>query len=269
MADCYTCGRWFVHDAAAAQHMSAVGHWPYECETCTFGSCDEWEVQDHMDDLNHWAPQNPCEACNAMFYTPQQARSHMDQTNHWRVHWCAPCQRGFQNANNLKMHLNGSAHRANSIACPFCKKLHTTASGIVHHVETGSCPRAPNVNREIVYKIINQRDPHGLITNKQIAWHNDHNAQTIATTASWNGYGYECGLCRRAFNSLNSLNQHLSSPAHKQNIYHCPGRLCGKQFKALAPLVNHMESESCGVMRFQKVQSSMQGVLTGQRMLAF
>lgn len=139
----------------------------------------------------------------------------------------------------------------------------------MHHVETGSCPRAPQVNREFIYKMINQRDTTGVITNKQIAWHGEDNSESIATAASWNGHGYQCGLCSRSYSALRSLNQHLSSPAHKQNIYHCPGRGCGKQFKALAPLVNHMESESCGVMKYQRVQQTMTGVLTGQRMLTF
>ena len=32
-------------------------------------------------------------------------------------------------------HLKGAAHRANAICCPYCKKSHTTASGVAHHLE--------------------------------------------------------------------------------------------------------------------------------------
>lgn len=132
MVECDTCGRRFVHGAAAAQHMTAVVHWPYEFETCNFESCYEEEVQEHMDELahrapkfecetcsftshyeeddqdhmdehDHWAPTFECEACTSKFRTAQQARSHMDSSNHWRANWCKQCQRGFQNPNNLRM----------------------------------------------------------------------------------------------------------------------------------------------------------------------
>lgn len=116
---------------------------------------------------------------------------------------------------------------------------------------------------------MNQRDTKGAVTNKQITWHSDENSEAIATAASWNGYEYQCGLCPKSFNSLRALNQHSSSPAHKQNIYHCLTRACGKQFKSLAALVNHMESESCGVAKFQDVQENFAGLTVGLRTLTF
>lgn len=82
----------------------------------------------------------------------------------------------------------------------------------------------------------------------------DDQGETIATARSWNGSGYQCYLCQREFNSLRGLNSHLSSPAHEQKIYRCPGRGCGGEFKLLSGLVQHVESERCGVMRFATVQ---------------
>lgn len=41
---------------------------------------------------------------------------------------------------------------------------------------------------------------------------------------------------------------------HEQNIYRCPKGGCGREFRALSGLVQHVESESCGLMRFAQVQ---------------
>ena len=56
-------------------------------------------------------------------------------------------------------------------------------------------------------------------------------------------------MCGKGFSRLQSLNQHLASPAHQQNLYHCPR--CQRQFVALSGLVNHLESESCGAFRYK------------------
>ena len=52
-------------------------------------------------------------------------------------------------------------------------------------------------------------------------------------------------------------------------MYHCPGRAREKQFIALAPLFNHLESEACGTVRFDAVQKSGGGYLSGRRMIGF
>jgi hypothetical protein len=40
-------------------------------------------------------------------------------------------------------------------------------------------------------------------------------------------------------------------------------------FKTLAGVINHLESESCGFMRFEAVQGKMGNVLRGDRLLTF
>ncbi|SMR53152.1 unnamed protein product [Zymoseptoria tritici ST99CH_1E4] len=269
MYECDTCNRYFGSQAAANQHMNALNHWTptYECETCSNEYYDEEDCWEHMDDEQHWGPRIECEACNAMFHSHQDARRHMDSLNHWRTHWCRSCQRGFQNLNNLRMHQNGAAHRANSICCPFCQRPYTTASGVAHRLESASCPSAPNLNRESIYHAINRLDTRGAITNNLLTWNSSSNASYEATNATWNGRAFECYLCHRGFGSLGALNQHLSSPVHKQKVYHCFGRGCERQFTALAQLFGHLESESCGATKFADVQRGAQGVLTGQRML--
>ncbi len=158
-----------------------------------------------------------------------------------------------------------------NVPCPFCKVNYTTASGLVHHLETGSCPRAPKLNRNTVLRMVRERDPYGTITSKQIEWHNNQeNVKYSATRHAFNGSYWECYICHKEFNTVNALNSHLNSPAHEQKVYHCPnmkGR-CGKNFVSLAGLFNHLESETCAFMRFEMVQREVGNVLQGQKLIS-
>ncbi|KAL4815694.1 hypothetical protein BDW67DRAFT_191340 [Aspergillus spinulosporus] len=254
--ECETCPRTFRTQRACNQHMDDTGHWAprYECETCTksFGSLNA--AHQHMNSKGHWAPRWPCETCNRKFHTEEAAEQHMKSLGHYRF-YCKTCDRQFQNENNLQMHFNSQIHRGRQVQCPFCKARYTTA--------------APSLNRKSIYRLVRERDPHGIITHKQIGWRNEENATYSATVQAWNGAGYECYLCHRQFKSLTALNQHLNSPVHKQQVYHCPNGRCAKSFATLAGLFNHLESESCGHMRFENVQKQVGNVLRGDRLIAF
>lgn len=227
------------------------------------------QATQHMNALGHWAPKIPCETCGWKFHTVASAEKHMQAQKHYKS-YCPDCGVQFQNENNLKMvsfpfpwaalvpnefhkqHLNSKIHRDSQILCPFCKSKFTTGSGVAHHLERGSCPKAKGVNREIILHMIRKHDRGGFITNKQIEWHKDNNTQYSATNQAFNGYYWECYLCHKKFQKQPDLNRHLNSQAHKQKVYHCPnvrGR-CMKQLTALAGLFNRFESESCAFMRF-------------------
>ena len=90
-----------------------------------------------------------------------------------------------------------------------------------------------------------------------------------ATDAAWNGWEWECYLCHRGFGTVRALDQHLNSSVHRQKTYHCPKPACGREFTALAGLFGHWESESCGFMRFEKVQGRVGDVLSGGRLIGF
>jgi hypothetical protein len=152
----------------------------------------------------------------------------------------------------------------------FCSAKFVGASGLSHHLETGSCKRAPFLNREKIHRMVRERDPHGVISNKQIEWHERADVAYSATNLAFNGSSWECYLCHRKFQSLPALNQHLKSPAHEQDIYHCPNfGGCSKQFVTLAALFNHLESESCKLMRFDRVQQQVSNVFQGRILIAF
>ncbi|GLA57206.1 hypothetical protein AtubIFM54640_003331 [Aspergillus tubingensis] len=207
-----------------------------------------------------------------MSHTEGAAEQHMRAKSHYK-NYCHPCNRRFDTANNLKM----TSLVASKLENPprsrrplsFLNAAFTTATGAAHHLETGSCKRAVGLNRETIYKFVRSRDTQGVITRKLLEWNEDDNIQYKANSRAYNGDYWECYLCHREFNSLTALNQHLNSPVHKQKLYHCPNAKCKKQFITIAALFNHLESESCAFMRFEKVQRQVQDVFRGQRAIAF
>ncbi|KAF1974899.1 hypothetical protein BU23DRAFT_92957 [Bimuria novae-zelandiae CBS 107.79] len=262
MFDCEVCNREFINFNAACQHMNALGHWG--CEGCSVEFWSQNDAEDHMDDYGHRRPRFECEACDATFETFQAARYHMDANNHWRNHWCRSCKRGFQNENNLRMHLNSKVHKGDGLGCPFCRRAFTTATGIAHHLETGSCPNARNIDHASILRELRRRDPHHVITKKLLTHPSSTPTDTTVTPECWNGYGYECYICHSEFTTLRGLHQHVNSAVHRQKVYHCPGRTCHKEFTSLAGLFNHLESETCGTVRFDTVQRNVGHFLNGR-----
>ncbi|KAH8124057.1 hypothetical protein LI328DRAFT_168832 [Trichoderma asperelloides] len=232
MYECETCTKEFYSARSCEQHMNGTGHFGprYGCGTCT---------RQHMDSLNHWAPRFPCEICSIKFHTERAAEQHMQAKGHYQ-NYCKPCDKHFQNGNNFQMHLNSKIHRGVNVPCPFCQTGFTSASGLSYHLETGSCINAPSLNRERILALVRKRDPHGVITNKQIQWRDEESST------------YEAN--------------HLA-----YNVYHCPNRRggCAKQFVSLAGLFNHLESETCSFMRFDKVQQHASMILDGRRFITF
>lgn len=102
--ECETCDREFFSQNAANQHMNDRGHWKPKvpCETCSRKFHTQNAANQHMDALDHWAPQFPCEKCNLVFWSEAAADRHMEEKGHFR-NYCAPCNRRFQNENNLQM----------------------------------------------------------------------------------------------------------------------------------------------------------------------
>jgi hypothetical protein len=70
---------------------------------------------------------------------------------------------------------------------------------------------------------------------------------------------------------LGSVEPTCESQAHvnKDKVYHCPGQGCPREFSRLASLSNHLESESCGAVKFESVQRNVEGFLTGKRLIGF
>ncbi|KAI1645263.1 uncharacterized protein F4817DRAFT_344209 [Daldinia loculata] len=261
---CGTCWKEFTTERSREQHMDALDHSvpDHECDRCSRFFNSRSAVVNHMNAKNHWYYE--CTFCDETWPTEEQQREH-EMEEHFH---CTDCSRTFRNYNDIKMHLNSRAHRGININCPFCKKAYTCATGLAHHIEGGACPRAPRLNRDEVYKLVRTKDPGGLISKNLLGWKGSPKYE--ATYESWNGCAFECYLCHRQFGLLSSLNQHLSSPTHQQNLYHCPNRLsCGREFVSLAALMNHLESESCGYTRFENVQRASRNIMDPNRLISF
>ncbi|KAI1407043.1 hypothetical protein F5Y13DRAFT_195794 [Hypoxylon sp. FL1857] len=236
----------------------------WECRDCykTFAA---WRSREqHLDATGHRPLDYICRCCKSVNPDEQARREHETESHNY----CPECKREFHTANNLKMHLRSRIHRGKGIMCPFCKTGYATATGLAHHLEGGSCKQASFLNRDEVYKVVRSKDPTGVISKKLIGWHGSSSYE--ATDSTWNGSSYECYFCHRAFRNLNSLNQHLNSPIHQQALYHCPNRMnCGREFKTLAAVMNHLESESCAFARFETVQNTVGDIVSGNRRLTF
>lgn len=127
------------------------------------------------------------------------------------------------------------------------------------------------MNRETILQKVRECDPHGRFTLQQLEWYEEDTSNYSATDQAFNGSSWQCYLCTSCFRSRQGLNQHLNSPVHKQNVYRCPNQrsLCGKEFVTLAALFNHLESESCSVVRFETVQRGVNNMILKGKMIAF
>ncbi|TPX15277.1 uncharacterized protein E0L32_004554 [Thyridium curvatum] len=262
--ECGTCGKGFPNGWRAREnHCWSVGHClpNFECDTCHRGFNTQNACIQHMGAMNHFA--HECSVCGETWPTEEECIDH-EADEHY---YCASCDRWFQNANNVKMHRRSRAHLGQPLDCPFCQDPFTTATGVVHHLESGRCPRARGLSRDAIYKFVRARDPNGVVTKKLVGWEGSYEYE--ANENCWNGYCYECYICHREFKTLDSLNQHLKSPTHQQALYHCPNPNCRLDFKVLAGLFNHLDSESCGMMRFEQVQKEFVNIVSGARRIAF
>ncbi len=121
------------------------------------------------------------------------------------------------------------------------------------HIESGTCTKS-GLDRGKLNDIVQRMDRKNIITKPLLTMPGWDRTELVATELAWNGRAYQCYLCSGQYASLRALDQHINSGTHEQNIYHCPKRSCGREYKSLSGLIQHMESESCGVMRFEQIQ---------------
>ncbi|KAG4435412.1 hypothetical protein IFR05_009119 [Cadophora sp. M221] len=194
-----------------------------------------------------------CEPCDRRFNDYHRYQMHIDNSAAHRIYQyeCEACEREFSNEYSLHQHCSSAAGHPYCIPCSFA-----TASGVTIHLESGTCSNS-NLDRHKINHMVQRMDRNSVITRPMLTMPGYNNIQTIATERAWNGQAYECYLCPREFASLRALNSHMSSPVHEQNMYRCPGRGCGRTCGLLSALIQHVESESCGLMRFAQVQQQV------------
>jgi hypothetical protein len=167
--------------------------------------------------------------------------------------WCFICSRDFRSESALNQHNNSRVHNPSNILCPLCKKGFKVPSAIALHIESGGCHK--KIDRHKVTAAVHSLKINPVISiSRRIEGPSRPIITYTATERAYNGTAYECYLCHRAFRTLPSLNTHLRSPAHDADEFKCPAKKCGAKFKLISGLIQHIESESCGIARFQQVE---------------
>ncbi|KIK69146.1 hypothetical protein GYMLUDRAFT_214163 [Collybiopsis luxurians FD-317 M1] len=205
-----------------------------------------------------------CQPCNRFFRNSASYFQHLAASS--RHNWCFICSRDFSSSQALAQHSNSQVHRPRDIRCPLCSESFKMVSAIAQHIESGACHS--RIDRHAVTRAVQSLDLMPTISiNRRITGGSAPPTITYAASEyAFNGRAYECYLCHRTFNTLNSLNTHLSSPAHDSKEFRCPQ--CRRQFSLISGLVHHIESEACGVARFETVRNQLTGFTNNfQRML--
>lgn len=102
--ECETCPRTFRSQSACNQHMNTLDHRApvFPCQSCDREFRSENASIQHMNAVGHWKPRFVCQKCPEKFYNQDAADKHMDMLEHYRA-YCRPCDRHFQNENNLRV----------------------------------------------------------------------------------------------------------------------------------------------------------------------
>ncbi|KAF7926583.1 hypothetical protein BELL_0382g00020 [Botrytis elliptica] len=239
---CDPCDRCFNSENSYNQHVeNSFAHHNFETSDDGYSSSDA-------------EPEFECSGCDSWFWSSVAREKHHVSQHGDR--YCTPCKRMFMNENNLMQHQHSKVHQGFPMKCPLCPTHYPTTSALINHLESGRCPSGSN--RERINAEIRRLDKNHKITTPLIEY-SSPSSTNIATERSWNGFCYKCSICHCGFSTLQGLNGHLRSPVHDQRMYRCPGPSCGREFIVWSGLVQHVESESCGVMRFANVQKSASG----------
>lgn len=272
MPYCLRCGRSFSSNRAFEQHVSdSDSH--HVCHECQKDCASAQGLHDH------------------------RRQKHLT---------CIPCKRVFQNGHDLAVHVRSSIHQPKSLCCPSgsCTRTFHSLGALMNHIE--SHPHLAvagrdfeGMNRSTMYAstVVDYsnamssglNDPHTCTPTLSLletghmfmpssatvtTTSRDNNKKVFASIRSWNGSKYECVLCHKTFMSLSSLNKHLGSRVHQTKVYRCPRERghhgCGKKFPKLGMLLDHVELEECGVLRFKKQSNDggVRGVTTAMSGLA-
>ncbi|KAH9853273.1 hypothetical protein C2E23DRAFT_868122 [Lenzites betulinus] len=260
---CFECDIQFASYPYLTQHFVQSPHHAY-CQRCRLHLDDDQDLRNHYEDEHAY-----CGDCNKIFDSEIGLQEHHRQKHADR--YCVPCKRMFENGNNLDNHQRSAAHQGRTVQCPMqnCGRSFVSTAALVLHLESGSCPS--RLTRDAVNRIVAQIDRSNIITNpsRLIAGTPGSSGDTTvtktwATERAWNGSCYECYLCHRTYRSLSALNQHLSSPARAEKLYHCPQgwQGCDAAFSTLSAFCQHVEGGSCGVRRFQSEFNRVMGQLS-------
>lgn len=90
------------------------------------------------------------------------------------------------------------------------------------------------------------RQQQGILTTRNSSV-NDNEILIDDDAYCYSSNTWDCGICRREFDTRKALTQHANSGVHSDNSYRCDD--CGRKFKALASLYSHVDATNCRHVR--------------------
>ncbi|CVK99463.1 uncharacterized protein FMAN_02303 [Fusarium mangiferae] len=219
------------------QHCQVAGHASpaFECDSCSDCFEDEYDRRQHMNLEQQWHRNVPeCQLCGDRAVTQAEIREHEIE----RHFHCAACNRQFMNANNLRMassRVSGEIpllqshlqHSNRSIPSYRTRLMSSRSHGPQQALPLHQKPRSSQSHHEQRASMVRREDVH-----RQPNCRVEPLVQSVRVLSM-----------PQADMTLISLKKHFESPRHQQSWYHCVKRSCGKEFKTLAALINHLERQ--------------------------
>ena len=258
MGEC--CDRWFERESSLIQHWSNSSRHAY-CQECDRHFNSDHALRQHlnMSERHRPPPTYKCSLCGQGFYDQGDYRNHLAASHHW----CFPCQKSFCSARARESHLNSIVHQDRDKMCPFCGKAFKSFSSIAGHIESSACSRF-SVNPTQLCNIIRRWEQNAGMSNtftkKLLTDGSSRREINYDFESCYDSYydEYDCPLCNRSFASASNLRAHVYGSAHSQKIYHCAN--CRKEFTALAGLLIHFETTSCGKAKSSDIAKLARGL---------
>lgn len=306
---CEECGHAFGSLLAVNMHTSKMHR--YECEWCDCLPASPTVRRRHEVKVHkaHY-----CRQCQSLCYSAQDLESHRAEhemdwsctvcslplpSRQWLVDHeradhllCRECRLVFRTKEGIEAHLR-STHFA--IECPFCQTEFEKGAQVVRHLETRSCPNAPQVSIQDISDAITDREPMGYLVS--LLW----GVQTVVCRKNWlpmpmpkhklHYRTWRCPVCtiigrtgpERDFHSYEDLIRHVYSDAREsfgtglkeraelmadpKNVFTCRNRRCEREFGTLTEAVEHLEGEECGYAKFIPTRDAEGNTVATHRVL--
>ncbi|KAH6910625.1 hypothetical protein BKA70DRAFT_1270977 [Coprinopsis sp. MPI-PUGE-AT-0042] len=133
-----------------------------------------------------------------------------------------------------------------------CEGMFKSPSGVAHHLESNV---HQGIHRHTVTAVAQTMD---IVPEISLNKRDALDASTITPLISYEAK--DTSYNGKHFRPLASLHAHLNSAAHDDDEFKCPQEKCGRQFTLISALIQHVESETCGLTDMVQIQGWFDGL---------